>query len=143
MYSSGMFGSRAQDPIAETQPTPKAVATMIPTDLAQKSDRDQLPAGFPTDIPVDTSSKLSQSYVLNDPERNIKQYTVEFNTKLSAEAEYKNYLDFMNANGYNFAEKSKKINFYLYGTKNNDDLSVVFSSQNNVTTVSISYVDRL
>jgi len=142
MYSAGLFGSRVQAPVGETQTAPKEVTTVNSTDLAQKSDRDQLPAGFPSDIPVDTTNKLSQSYVLAFPDRGVNQYTVEFNTKLSAQAQYKTYLDFMTANGYTFGESGKNANASLYGTKNNDDLSVVFSSQNGVTTVSISYLDR-
>jgi len=144
MYTSGIFVPKTPVAVQEgiTQTASKETTTVRNVDLTQKTNRDQLPLGFPKNIPVDTSSRLTQSYVLAFPERNMSQYTAGFTTKETVVSQYKLYLDFMTNSGYLFAADGKNLNTSLYGTKDNDDLSVVFSNQNGITNVSISYLDR-
>jgi hypothetical protein len=102
----------------------------------------KLPFGFPKSIPVELDG-IVESYSAEYPERSIMQYTISFGTDDSTDTAFSEYSSFMKKNGYVFIENGEnKAAGYLYGTKDNDDLSITISAQNGRTLVQMSYLDR-
>jgi hypothetical protein len=109
---------------------------------AATTPEDKLPQGFPQDIPVNletivagsTSAFTGRTYV---------QYSVSFLSDRTRAQEYQSYLSFMTNAGYEFGSAGRNPQqFSLYGTKDNDDLSITISEQSGKTLVHIGYLDR-
>ncbi len=113
------------------------------TDLKSvTNEADKLPSGFPSFIPVETA-QTTESYTMNFPDRKLTQYTVNFTTSKTLDQKYKEYSDFMNANGFVLKPGTDSaMTKTLFASKNNDDLLVVLSMVGKETTVQIAYVDR-
>ena len=112
-------------------------------DLSKASSpQEKIPQGFPAYIPVETGEAY-ESYSMDYPERNVTQYSLSYVTSVSKAAKYKEYLEFMTKNGFEFAKDGKNESAgFLYGVKNNDDLTIVIASTGAKTSVQISFLDR-
>lgn len=107
--------------------------------------RDRLPAGFPADIPVELEG-IVESYARTYPSNDMVQYTVSYHSAESMDVKYEEYDNFMTEASYGFSEDGKdQEHGYLYGTRENDDLSVtvsVISETDAETLVQVTYIDR-
>jgi len=111
-------------------------------DLSKVTGDGRVPTSFPDDLPLDASS-ITKSYVADFPERGVTQNTISYNSTKKRDALYKEYLTYMTKNGYTFAEDGQNETLgALYGTKDNDDLSIIVRSEGSLTVVDITYLDR-
>ncbi len=117
--------------------------TVVKTDLKTVTDESQkIPQGLPQYIPVETKDTY-ESYVMNYEDRNLTQYSVSYLTATSPSLKYREYLDVMTKNGFVFGKDGKnESQGFLYGTKDNDDLTIVISKSGSKTSVQISFLDR-
>lgn len=137
--------TRREAPVAEELDgaTPEAVIVRT-TDLSQQEAALRLPAGFPAGIPVEAAS-ITESIASDYAARGMTQYTVSYiSAKGPAElfAEYERY---MKGEGYQFGERGIDAETgSLYGTKDNDDLSVVVQAAQGLagSMVQIAFLDR-
>lgn len=134
----------------DSKPTPEQVSggnqekvSVVKTDLKSVTDESQkIPQGLPGYIPVETKDAY-ESYIMNYEERNVTQYSVSYLTATSPSIKYKEYLDVMTKNGFIFSRDGKnESQGFLYGTKDNDDLTIVISKSGSKTSVQISFLDR-
>ncbi len=103
---------------------------------------DKLPAGFPEDIPVDTS-EIEESYFAEYKERGITQYAVSYWSNESVSEVFSKYELFV-ASGNYVVESSEDLlgGKDIYAIRDGDDLSVKISTTNGRTFVQISYIKR-
>lgn len=110
------------------------------TDITKGGSK--LPQGFPGDIPVESIS-ITDSYKAFYEKVNTTQYSVNYTSKRDREVLWETYYDFMNSSDYtvNMVTSSRNSG-QINGTKGNDSLSVIITSNNGVSLVQISYLDR-
>lgn len=97
------------------------------------------PAGLPKDLPLNKSG-ITSSYTTKFERGEAVQSSVVFETKTSAEAEYKIYLDYLNQNGYAVSEgKDDAGTLSLSGRKSNANLLVTINTASS-TIVSITHL---
>jgi len=126
--------------VDEKAPDENVVVTKV--DLKNTTGQDKIPQGFPLYIPLETNDAY-ESYTMDYKERNLTQYSVSYQTSATVSQKYKEYLDVMTKNGFEFAKDGKnEATGFLLGSKNNDDLTVVISRSGEKTSVQISYLDR-
>jgi hypothetical protein len=105
---------------------------------------ERLPVGFPSDIPVEVGGAY-ESYAMDYEDRGVKQYTVSFVASESFEAAYRLYADYLSQNGF-ISERDLVFRNQnpetLYGTRDNDDISIVITQNDERVDVQISYLDR-
>jgi len=102
----------------------------------------KLPEGFPSGIPVETAGVM-ESYSAVYQDRGLTQYAVSFTTDKSVVAVFGEYDLYMKNAGYAFGPEGRdEARYFLYGTKNNDDMSVAISSREGQTFVQIGFLDR-
>jgi len=95
----------ASNSSADTQVQEEVVVTKV--DLTKvSSPQEKIPQGFPAYIPVETGEAY-ESYSMDYPERNVTQYSLSYVTTVSKAAKYKEYVDFMTKNGFEFAKDGK------------------------------------
>lgn len=130
---------------APQTPTTKTTTTEVKVDkvdLTTAQGNARLPQGFPTDIPVETTGAF-ESYTADYPTRNFTQYTVSYTTTKSVKDTYALYLSYMTKAGYTFRSDGKdEKHGFLYGTKDNNDLSVVVTPKGTETSVQMSYLKK-
>jgi len=132
---------KAADQVSQPEGTKENVIVRE-TNLNEVSGRERLPIGFPTDVPVDTSA-IVESFSANYPDRGVTQSTVSFSSNKSQAALFSEYATFMTNTGYDFGQSGKNENLKtLFGTKDGNDLLIVFPINNSVTSVQITYVER-
>ncbi len=130
-----------QNPTANTPVQEEVVVKKIDLTKAT-SPQEKIPQGFPTYIPIETGEAY-ESYSMDYPERNVTQYSLSYVTNASKAVKYKEYVDFMTKNGFEFTKDGKNESAgFLYGTKNGDDLTIVIASTGTKTSVQISFLDR-
>ncbi len=144
------MSSLSKKPVSEGTPATSQTPTQKPktevkvdkVDLTTAQGDARLPQGFPTDIPVETTGAF-ESYTANYPTRNFTQYTVSYTTTKSVKDTYALYLSYMTKAGYTFRSDGKdEKHGFLYGTKDNNDLSVVVSTKGTETSVQMSYLKK-
>lgn len=132
-------------PATTETPTTKTTKTEVKVDkvdLTTAQGDARLPQGFPTDIPVETTGAF-ESYTADYPTRNFTQYTVSYTTTKTIKDTYALYLSYMTKAGYTFRSDGKdEKHGFLYGTKDNNDLSVVVSAKGSETSVQMSYLKK-
>lgn len=144
MYKSGIFGTKM--PATEETKAPvysqdKVVVTG--TDLKSAGPaRDKLPAIFAKDFPLPANAVITESVTTDYPERKVTLSTFGYTTSLSPKEAYALYESYLTKNGYVSTKESKKVDQYIMGTKNNDDLSVIVGLNGKSTMVNISFLDR-
>ncbi len=107
-----------------------------------KDGADKLPKGLPAGIPIETE-EVTESYTANYQDPLATQYTVTFRTSKSVDAKYKEYVDYLTAEGYQISEGDKNAPVKtLQATKANDDFLAVISKQGSYTQVQLGYLDR-
>ena len=144
MYKSGTFGSKT--PVVEEAKTPaytqeKVVVTS--TDLkAPTPAKDKIPTAFAKDFPLASGAVIIESLTTDYPERKITLSSFVYTTNAPAKEVYALYEPYFTKNGYVSAQDGKKVNQYIAGTKNNDDLGVIIGSNGKNTTVNVTFLDR-
>ena len=107
-----------------------------------KTDAEKLPQGFPEGIPVE-AAVVTESYAAKYQDPPATQYTVTFRTSKSVEAKYKEYVDYLTAEGYQISEGDKNAPVKtLQATKANDDFLAVISKLGSSTQVQVGFLDR-
>lgn len=125
---------------AQTQKTTEVTVEKV--DLTKAQGDARLPKGFPADIPVDATGAF-ESYTADYPTQHATQYTVSYATQKTVKDAYDLYLSYMTKNGYTFRPDGKDAkNGFLYGTKDNNDLSILVSSKGTFTSVQMTYLVR-
>jgi hypothetical protein len=122
---------------------PEEVVVRV-TDLSSQEAAERLPEGFPSGIPVETGS-VTESIVSDYAARGMTQYTVSYTSTKGPVELFAEYERYMKAEGYEFSPQGIDAERgTLYGTKDNDDLSVVVYAAQGVTgsTVQIAFLDR-
>jgi len=126
----------------ENQPQKTTEVKVSKVDLTTAQGDARLPQGFPTDIPVETTGAF-ESYIADYPTQNATQYTISYTTTKSVKDTYALYLAFMTKADYTFRPDGKDAkNGFLYGTKDNNDLSIVVSTKGTQTSVQMTYLKR-
>lgn len=102
-----------------------------------------LPSGFPADIPLEKGAVLEQSYIQDYPE-NLKQLTIVFESKKTADENYGIYESFLKEKNWNIINAHKEGEIYnLYGRKDGQDINMVIvknKEQAGASSISISVV---
>ncbi|MBX4195881.1 hypothetical protein KW796_02950 [Candidatus Parcubacteria bacterium] len=114
--------------------------TVTNTDIAQNGVS-RLPVGFPKGIPVEVPN-ITESYRVAFNSRGITQYSVSYTSVKTKDALWDLYSAFMKSSGYDIDKGSSKSLGQISGTKNNDSLSIVISSNSSVSMVQLSLLDR-
>ena len=135
-----------QQPSSQTPSTPapqkQVTVDVQKVDLSTKTGAARLPQGFPTDIPVDASNAVD-SYTANYPAQKATQYSVSYLTAKSIKDTYNEYLTYMTKTGYVLRPDGKDLaHGFLYGTYQNNDLSIVITTKDTKTSVQITYLRR-
>ena len=128
--------------IQGTQNSPEGVKVSH-VDLAKASTpKEKIPQGLPSGIPLETNN-VRESYSAEYQDLNAIQYTVVFTTNSSVAEKFQEYVTYMKSQGYQITHQDKDAAVkYVYGSKDNDDLSVVISRQGESTQVQLTYLDR-
>jgi nitric oxide reductase large subunit len=109
--------------------------------LKSANSQERLPAGFPTDIPVETDS-LEQSLKTEYPEKGLTQYSVTYTTAKSIEEVQTSYNSYFSKDGYEITSKVENP-VQIYASKNGDDVSVVIETNSaGKTRVFVVFLDR-
>ncbi len=110
------------------------------TDLAQSQGTNRIPAGFPSNIPIDTAN-IYDSYTAVYP--TATQATVSYLTDKSIADAYEVYHAYMKKEGYVFRPNGEDMKKgILYGTLSNNDLSILITTKDTKTSVQISFFKR-
>ena len=113
--------------------------TVTKTDILKTGSR--LPEGFPKEIPVE-SINIKDSYRAYYEKVRATQYTVSYTSERTKGDLWKTYSDYMVGEQYVVSAASSKSSGQISGTKGDDSLSVIITTQNSVTLVQIVYLDR-
>jgi hypothetical protein len=121
----------------------KENVTVLKTNLSKSAGTSKVPAGLPNDIPIETAN-VTESYTAIYPDKGFTQYTISFITSRTVALTLSDYSSYMKKAGYTMMANigSNKVHNYLYGTKNNNDLSVVVNLSNGKTVVQLAYLKR-
>ncbi|TAL49358.1 hypothetical protein EPN83_01255 [Patescibacteria group bacterium] len=107
-----------------------------------KTEAERLPAGFPSNIPVETKDAF-ESYRMDYNDRGVTQYTVSYKTAKSPAEKFKEYADFMIKDGFSFGTDGKnEKEGILYGTKSENSLLILIKSVEGKTYVQLSYLAK-
>lgn len=109
------------------------------TDTSKSGSK--LPEGFPEDIPVEAAN-IKDSYRAFYEKVRATQYTVSYISKLSKDALWKTYSDYMNSENYTVDPTSSRSLGQISGVKGDDSMAVVITANSGVTLVQIVYLDR-
>lgn len=126
----GMIGKKTTTTVAPAtigQPQPETTPSAVSTEEPQKSDfGTNMPADFPTDIPVEEGVKVEQSYSLNYAGQ--KQLTIVFPSTKTVKENYALYADFLKKQNWNVSNKYESPSVSsLYAAKENNDINVTIS----------------
>ncbi|PIP87401.1 hypothetical protein COW81_00435 [Candidatus Campbellbacteria bacterium CG22_combo_CG10-13_8_21_14_all_36_13] len=107
-----------------------------------ENEADKLPEGFPTDIPVELSN-ITESYSTDYKDAGFVQKSLVYTSEKGVAWLFSEYEKFMKDNGYEITDSTTDDGYaYLYGSKEGDDLSLVFEGADGSTIVSVTYLDR-
>ena len=123
-----------------TQTSKGGVVTSFVNLAVARNEEEKYPPGFPTFIPVEVDG-VKESYSMNYEEQNSFQYSLSYLSKKTISEKFMEYESFMTQSGFDV--KKDPENFLLFGTKSNDDLSIVITSREEGTFVTLTYLDRI
>ncbi len=102
----------------------------------------QLPAGFPTDIPVETKN-ISKSEVLAYPDRGATLYSVQYMSSKQTEELYSAYSKYLSTNGFTIVSQSKSASLIRYqAIKDREELNIIINPESGGTKIQLVYVTR-
>lgn len=136
-----LFGSRNLK-----HQTPNQTVSDNTIGVKKSAPQGQLISGFPDNlqpkmVSAVTDQAITDSFLI--PYQNYQQYSATFETKLSVTDAYKQYLNFVNTNGYQVINKEQGKSFaHIYGTKTGADLNVTISVANKKTQINVSYLKK-
>lgn len=114
-------------------------------DLSSSQGNAKIPAGFPSNIPVETAG-VFESYSATYPDHHLTQYTVNYTSASSLKDAFNTYNTFLSQNGYTTTntidEKTEKT---LVANKGNDTLTIIVSNaggKTDKTSVYLTYISR-
>lgn len=98
------------------------------------------PAGFPSDIPIETGVVLESS-TTHYPELNARQLSLSYQSTKNVSEKYTEYKNYLNQAGYAVTEGSSSSPVRaIFGTKDNANLSIVISNPDGETIVQVAYL---
>jgi hypothetical protein len=87
---------------------------------------DRFPTDFPSDIPVEKDTKLTQSYILDYPGQ--KPLSIVFPSMKTVKENYDLYRGFLEKQEWNISNKGEDTNLsFLYATKEGMEMNVTIS----------------
>lgn len=120
----------------------KENVSVVKADLNSANQLSRLPADFPTNTPVETAN-LTDSLSMHYEDRAAVLYTVTYTSEDTNIRAYARWLTYMEEEGYNIPETGRNMEQWtLYGTKDNNELTLVISSRERGTQVQVSYLAR-
>jgi hypothetical protein len=99
-----------------------------------------LPAGFPTSIPVEVNN-IAESATTRYPAQRVQQLSLSYLSSMTINKKYDEYKNYLKLNGYALKEGSVSAPIrYIFGTKDNINLSVFISSEQGKTLIKLAYL---
>lgn len=98
------------------------------------------PKDFPAGIPIENLD-IIESATTNYPSQNAKQLSVSYQSSKTVAQKYAEYKDYMTKAGYTLTEGGTGANLKaVFGSKENENLSVVVSSADGGSLVQVAYL---
>lgn len=124
---------------------PLTVENVVVTkvDLSAPKSVSKIPAGFPKDLPILDPSTINEGYTLDYKDHGVVLSNLTYTTTKSLKEVYDTYKKYMTGAFYVMRIEPKETeNSTLLGMKNNNQLSVVLTSNQNLVTIKLSYTSR-
>ena len=102
----------------------------------------KIPAGFPTNIPVEESG-IKESYKINYFDEGVTQYTIGFSSALNNDEIWKIYSDLFLASGFALdTEKTSEDKGVITGFRDGNKLNIAVSDYDGGYYVTINFIQR-
>jgi hypothetical protein len=121
---------------------PEATVERLPDgNLLKRAGGDNIIAGFPTEIPVETSANISESYSIQYINDDKSLPVVNYKSNLTLAENIAKFGNYMKGSGWEImheADADEGVTF-LYGKRENEDLNITFDNRTGEVLVTIAY----